>query len=226
MALLSRLCGDALRRCVSAEGWRELLPSGAACCAAGLLSPSQLGMPPRQRCSLPRSRSPQTLFERTNSRLLLPRFVGILVPVPLVFHKAAPEHLLQLPNMLAQRFGLRCGSGAASLSRQSQQQGCRRAAAPPLPPCRASGAGSSSAEQEQPSTSAAQQPSSSSTSSSSSNTYEFTYRGSDGRLKATFEQAFKNVGSTNSGGGGESGNGPAAGSNQAPWALSYQMSER
>jgi len=40
--------------------------------------------------------------------------------------------------------------------------------------------------------------------------YQFTYRGSDGRLKATFEQAFKN----------------GRPSMAAPWELGYQMSEK
>ena len=48
-------------------------------------------------------------------------------------------------------------------------------------------------------------------------TYEFTYQGSDGRQKATFEQAFKNnVSSKQS----------LHGSEKAPWELSYQMSEK
>lgn len=50
-------------------------------------------------------------------------------------------------------------------------------------------------------------------STSSSSTYEFTYSGSDGRKKATFEQAFK------------SGAVPTDES-LAPWELGYQMSEK
>lgn len=45
--------------------------------------------------------------------------------------------------------------------------------------------------------------------------YEFTYRGNDGRLKATFEQAFKN--------GTSALDGSLA---SAPWELGYQMSEK
>lgn len=56
-------------------------------------------------------------------------------------------------------------------------------------------------------------------------TYEFTYRGSDGRLKATFEQAFKNR-AGGSGASSEAGETSGRGGAQAPWALSYQMSER
>ena len=71
--------------------------------------------------------------------------------------------------------------------------------------------------------------------SSRSDAYEYTYVGSDGRMKATFEQAFKNVDTSSSGsssGGsssnGSSGSGAVATSAraQAPWALGYQMSER
>ncbi len=55
-----------------------------------------------------------------------------------------------------------------------------------------------------------------------STSYEFTYQGSDGRVKATFEQAFKNrVGGSSSSSGSDSGS-----QERAPWALSYQMSER
>eukprot|EP00887_Chlorella_sp_A99_P001437 scaffold8.g1437.t1 len=57
-----------------------------------------------------------------------------------------------------------------------------------------------------------------STSGSSSSSYEFTYQGSDGRLKATFEQAFKTGPSAVS---GSSGGVPAA-----PWGLGYQMAEK
>lgn len=74
------------------------------------------------------------------------------------------------------------------------------------------------ADQQQPA-----QPPSQSADPSSSN-YEFTYRGSDGRVKATFEQAFKNrVGAS-----GDISSSSSGGSSQerAPWALSYQMSER
>jgi hypothetical protein len=46
--------------------------------------------------------------------------------------------------------------------------------------------------------------------------YQFTYRGNDGRLKATFEQAFKN-------GVPNSLDGSLA---SAPWELGYQMSEK
>lgn len=46
--------------------------------------------------------------------------------------------------------------------------------------------------------------------------YEFTYQGSDGRLKATFEQAFK----------ARDPNLPAAETTAAPWSLSYQMAEK
>lgn len=67
------------------------------------------------------------------------------------------------------------------------------------------------------------QASSCSAASSSENTYNFTYRGSDGRLKATFEQAFKNA---RAGGSGSGSAVPGSGGAQAPWALSYQMSER
>jgi hypothetical protein len=45
--------------------------------------------------------------------------------------------------------------------------------------------------------------------------YQFTYRGNDGRLKATFEQAFKN--------GTPALDGTLA---SAPWELGYQMSEK
>jgi hypothetical protein len=55
-----------------------------------------------------------------------------------------------------------------------------------------------------------------STSGRSSDTYEFTYQGSDGRMKATFEQAFK----------GTSPGAATASTSQAPWELGYQMSER
>lgn len=54
---------------------------------------------------------------------------------------------------------------------------------------------------------------------STSEAYQFTYRGSDGRLKATFEQAFK--GGQASGAVGGAGAPPAA-----PWALGYQMAEK
>jgi hypothetical protein len=47
--------------------------------------------------------------------------------------------------------------------------------------------------------------------------YEFTYRGSDGRLKATFEQAFR-------GAAGAAGGGTAAAA-EAPWHLGFQMAE-
>lgn len=43
-------------------------------------------------------------------------------------------------------------------------------------------------------------------------------QGSDGRVKATFEQAFKGRVGGASGG--------AAGEGRAPWAMGYQMSER
>lgn len=50
--------------------------------------------------------------------------------------------------------------------------------------------------------------------------YQFTYKGSDGRLKATFEQAFKGYrrGSDDMGSASDS-------EADAPWALGYQMSE-
>ena len=53
-------------------------------------------------------------------------------------------------------------------------------------------------------------------SSSSSSSYEYTYAGSDGRLKATFEQAFKN-------GRAAAAAAPAA---AAPWGIAYQMAEK
>lgn len=46
-----------------------------------------------------------------------------------------------------------------------------------------------------------------------STSYEFTYRGSDGRMKATFEQAFKSGQQQQGRGGGGSGEG------NAPWSL-------
>lgn len=61
----------------------------------------------------------------------------------------------------------------------------------------------------------------------SSSSYEFTYRGSDGRVKATFEQAFKNrVGGSGSAGSSLDSGASSASQERAPWALSYQMSER
>ena len=50
-------------------------------------------------------------------------------------------------------------------------------------------------------------------SNNSQNDYQFTYVGNDGRLKATFEQAFKNGVPTTDGA-------------TAPWELGYQMSEK
>jgi hypothetical protein len=49
-------------------------------------------------------------------------------------------------------------------------------------------------------------------------TYEYTYEGSDGRKKATFEQAFKTIeGSTSS---------PPISVEASPWSLGYQMAEK
>ena len=53
---------------------------------------------------------------------------------------------------------------------------------------------------------------------SSGEGYEFTYHGSDGRMKATFEQAFK--------GGARSGDPSVAQPALPPWHIGYQMSER
>jgi len=44
-------------------------------------------------------------------------------------------------------------------------------------------------------------------------------------VKATFEQAFKNVGKADGSSSSSSGEGGGS-SGQAPWALGYQMSER
>ena len=49
--------------------------------------------------------------------------------------------------------------------------------------------------------------------------YEFTYQGSDGRLKATFEQAFKAINANDT-------VPPSPSASQAPWELGYQMSEK
>lgn len=92
---------------------------------------------------------------------------------------------------------------------RSQQRRC-------LPRCRAGGV----QQQQQPESSG----DSSSSSSTNSDTYEFTYKGSDGRMKATIEQAFKNR--TDGSSSGNVGNSTNASGSQAPWALGYQMSER
>lgn len=107
-------------------------------------------------------------------------------------------------------------AGAAALQQSQRQQRRGRLARP----CWAG-----PAEAEPPAASPQQQQLSQSSGSSIPDTYEFTYRGSDGRLKATFEQAFKNRA------GGRSGSSVVGepskpGGAQAPWALSYQMSER
>lgn len=163
-------------------------------------------------------------FDRTIGQLcrfnLLPSTLLPLEPQPL-----APASLCCLPashplTMLAITSWKPCSlAGAAAWEqkqhwrrrREHQAERCRASAAEADPPV-------ASSYQEEQQQQQAQD-------SGSSETYEFTYQGSDGRLKATFEQAFKNRAGGN-GGSSSVGETSVRGGVQAPWALSYQMSER
>jgi hypothetical protein len=78
---------------------------------------------------------------------------------------------------------------------------------------------------QQPPAAAPPAPTQGSTAGPGSETFEFTYRGSDGRLKATFEQAFRNAGSSSTG-VVDRPDGLAGRSAAAPWALGYQVAEK
>ena len=108
---------------------------------------------------------------------------------------------------MAQQSTWRAFTNTAPWAWQGRSSRRRRQPAPPL-----------AAAEQQPPAQRSSQPA-----DPSSSSYEFTYRGSDGRVKATFEQAFKNrVGVSD----GSDGSSSSSSQERAPWALSYQMSER
>ena len=176
-------------------------PTGSAVARCAALPPPRPGVVVRSE----KRKSTEPL--QVDPPSLLSRQTATSAPSPCTLAAAPLAATTRRANMLA-RTAWQPFTSAAPAGGQQRVHSSRagRVLAPPR---------AAAAEQPQGSNAAA-----------SSDSYEFTYRGSDGRVKATFEQAFKNkVGSGSSSSSGSSGSG-GCGEAAAPWALSYQMSER